>query len=85
VDVREAIVKGWLTRGRRDSEGDYADFAGAGDDPVYIADQPRHTDPRFTWIVYTKAVSAGPSSRASTLRSTSGRSRGPRFQPENGN
>jgi integrase len=30
--------------------------AAAGDDPVYIADQLGHTDPRFTLTVYTKAV-----------------------------
>ncbi len=27
-----------------------------GDDPVYIADQLGHTDPRFTLKIYTKAV-----------------------------
>lgn len=30
--------------------------AAAGDDPVYIAEQLGHTDPRFTLTVYTKAV-----------------------------
>jgi integrase len=30
--------------------------AAAGDDPVYIAEQLGHTDPRFTLSVYTKAV-----------------------------
>ncbi len=30
--------------------------AAAGDDPVYIAEQLGHTDPRFTLQVYTKAV-----------------------------
>ena len=30
--------------------------AASGDDPVYIAEQLGHTDPRFTVIVYTKAV-----------------------------
>jgi hypothetical protein len=30
--------------------------AAAGDDPVYIAAQLGHTDPRFTLTVYTKAV-----------------------------
>jgi integrase len=30
--------------------------AASGDDPVYIADQLGHTDPRFTLSVYTKAV-----------------------------
>ena len=30
--------------------------AGFGDDPVYIADQLGHTDPRFTLTVYTKAT-----------------------------
>ena len=30
--------------------------AASGDDPVYIADQLGHTDPRFTLTVYTKAV-----------------------------
>jgi integrase len=30
--------------------------AASGDDPVYIADQLGHTDPRFTRTVYTKAV-----------------------------
>jgi hypothetical protein len=30
--------------------------AASGDDPVYIADQLGHTDPRFTLAVYTKAV-----------------------------
>lgn len=30
--------------------------AASGDDPVYIAEQLGHTDPRFTLTVYTKAV-----------------------------
>jgi hypothetical protein len=30
--------------------------AASGDDPVYMADQLGHTDPRFTLSVYTKAV-----------------------------
>jgi integrase len=30
--------------------------AAAGDDPVYIAEQLGHTDPRFTLTAYTKAV-----------------------------
>ena len=30
--------------------------AAAGEDPVYIAEQLGHTDPRFTLSVYTKAV-----------------------------
>lgn len=30
--------------------------AATGDDPVYIAEQLGHTDPRFTLTVYTKAV-----------------------------
>ena len=30
--------------------------AACGDDPVYIAEQPGRTDPRFTLTVYTKAV-----------------------------
>ncbi|MGH2951588.1 MAG: tyrosine-type recombinase/integrase, partial [Solirubrobacterales bacterium] len=30
--------------------------AAAGDDPVYIAEQLGHTDPRFTLAVYTKAA-----------------------------
>jgi integrase len=30
--------------------------AASGDDPVYIAEQLGHTDPRFTLSVYTKAV-----------------------------
>lgn len=30
--------------------------AACGDDPVYIADQLGHTDPRFTLTAYTKAV-----------------------------
>ena len=30
--------------------------AAGGDDPVYIAEQLGHTDPRFTLTVYTKAV-----------------------------
>jgi integrase len=30
--------------------------AASGDDPVYIAEPRGHTDPRFTLIVYTKAV-----------------------------
>jgi integrase len=30
--------------------------AAAGEDPVYIAEQLGHTDPRFTLTVYTKAV-----------------------------
>jgi len=30
--------------------------AAFGDDPVYIADQLDHTDPRFTLTVYTKAA-----------------------------
>jgi hypothetical protein len=29
VGVREATVKGWLTRGRRESQGEYVDFARA--------------------------------------------------------
>jgi hypothetical protein len=31
LDVRLATVKGWLTRGRREDSGDYADFAQAVD------------------------------------------------------
>ena len=35
----------------------YASLRAAfGDDPVYIADQLGHTDPRFTLTVYTKAA-----------------------------
>ena len=35
----------------------YASLRGAlRDDPVYIAEQLGHTDPRFTLAVYTKAV-----------------------------
>jgi hypothetical protein len=30
--------------------------AATGDDPVYIAEQLGHTDPRFTLTVYTEAV-----------------------------
>ena len=30
--------------------------AASGDDPVYIAEQLGHTDPRFTLTAYTKAV-----------------------------
>src|SRR5215207_5600104 len=30
--------------------------AASGDDPVYVAEQLGHTDPRFTLTVYTKAV-----------------------------
>jgi hypothetical protein len=30
--------------------------AASGDDPVYIAEQLGHTDPRFTLTIYTKAV-----------------------------
>jgi transposase len=29
VGIREKTVKGWLTRGRREETGDYADFAAA--------------------------------------------------------
>ena len=31
VDVREKTAKGWLTRGRSEAEGDYAEFAAAVD------------------------------------------------------
>jgi len=29
LDVRASTVKGWITRGRREAEGAYADFVGA--------------------------------------------------------
>ena len=30
-DIREKTVKGWLTRGRKEDNGDYAEFAAAVD------------------------------------------------------
>lgn len=32
TDVREKTLKGWLTRGRKEESGDYADFAKAVDE-----------------------------------------------------
>lgn len=41
LELRERTVKGWLTRGRRESSGDYADFATAVDEARQAArDRP---------------------------------------------
>jgi integrase len=55
--------------------------AASGDDPVYIADQLGHTDPRFTLTVHTKAVKRRGKLSGAYWPNTSERSRGPRSRP----
>jgi hypothetical protein len=39
LELREATVKGWLTKGRREESGDYADFVAAVEEARQAAEQ----------------------------------------------
>ena len=68
AEVREATVKGWLTRGRREASGDYSDFARRVDEARAAAEErpePMGTDELA--IVVSEMVRKG-SVQAAKLR-----------------
>lgn len=58
VGLRQKTAEGWLTRGRREDEGPYAEFAAAVDEAREVVERASLSREDFEWHL-AKAVRAG--------------------------